>query len=461
MTAEISQEQQALLTSIGEAEKNLGSLNADLASITRQIDRMGGVRHKYELLDSVCSSLDQLKELGVAELFWGETFEESRTEEHLARVRKTIAGFHDEIESVEQSKQKLEGRIRQQLNEIDLLNDDLDELLEQEERAKYDYVIEREERSLPYHPMMMPWAESREDKQRLRKSLAQVSTAALALSILISLWKLPPPEEVEVVKIPERLVKLVQKEQPRPAAPQKLAENKPKKEPSKKEQKAEKKPTAEKAVQKQEKPQVARRNVQKTGILAFKQNFSDLLADNVNAKLGSRARLSNRGARATGDASRSLVMSQATTTSGGINTASLNRDIGNGAGTHLQGVAFTRVESGISSDLGADDRPLSDGPGPSRTDEEIQIVFDRYKAALYRIYNRELRVDPTLKGKMVLRITIEPDGSVSFVKVESTDMDSSDLSAQVVARVERFNFGPKEGVPPLTILYPIDFLPAT
>src|SRR5690606_26123174 len=97
----------------------------------------------------------------------------------------------------------------------------------------------------------------------------------------------------------------------------------------------------------------------------------------------------------------------------------------------------------------------------SRTDEEIQIVFDRYKAALYRIYNRELRRDPTLRGKMVLRITIEPDGTVSACTVESTDMNSPTLVSEIVDRVKRFNFGPKEGVPALTILYPIDFLPAS
>jgi hypothetical protein len=99
--------------------------------------------------------------------------------------------------------------------------------------------------------------------------------------------------------------------------------------------------------------------------------------------------------------------------------------------------------------------------GPSRTDEEIQIVFDRYKAALYRIYNRELRNDPTLRGKMILRITIEPNGTVSACKVESTNLASSALSAEVVDRVGKFNFGAKDGVPRLTILYPIDFLPAT
>ena len=104
-------------------------------------------------------------------------------------------------------------------------------------------------------------------------------------------------------------------------------------------------------------------------------------------------------------------------------------------------------------------RPLSSGPGPSRTDEEIQIVFDRYKAALYRLYNRELRRDPTLQGKMILRLTIEPDGSVSFCQLQSTDMNAPDLSAQVVDRVKTFDFGAKE-VPAVTIVYPIDFLPA-
>ena len=41
-------------------------------------------------------------------------------------------------------------------------------------------------------------------------------------------------------------------------------------------------------------------------------------------------------------------------------------------------------------------------------------MFDRYKAALYRLYNRELRRDPTLRGQIVRRLTIEPDGSARF-----------------------------------------------
>lgn len=103
---------------------------------------------------------------------------------------------------------------------------------------------------------------------------------------------------------------------------------------------------------------------------------------------------------------------------------------------------------------------MSSGLAPGRTDEEIQIVFDRYKTALYRIYNQELRKNPTLRGKILMRISIETNGEVSMCKVESTDLASPELVEKIVERIKRFNFGPKEGVSKITILYPIDFLPA-
>src|SRR2546428_281084 len=119
-----------------------------------------------------------------------------------------------------------------------------------------------------------------------------------------------------------------------------------------------------------------------------------------------------------------------------------------------------RAVSSIAPITGADRPKARSGPGPARTDEEIQIVFDRYKASFYRLYNRELRNNPALKGQMVLRLTIEPDGSVSMCALQSTDMDAPDLATQVVGRVRTINFGAKDGVPPVTIVYPIDFLPA-
>jgi hypothetical protein len=154
-----------------------------------------------------------------------------------------------------------------------------------------------------------------------------------------------------------------------------------------------------------------------------------------------------------------MVATQAAGSSGGINLSTVSRDIGGGGG-QIAGVELTQATSAIG-EIGGEARPLSGGPGPARTDEEIQIVFDRHKAALYRLYNRELRRDPTLQGQIVLRIKIEPDGSVSLCEVESSDMKAPKLAAQVVSRVKTFDFGAKEGVPTVQIIYPIDFLPAS
>jgi hypothetical protein len=204
------------------------------------------------------------------------------------------------------------------------------------------------------------------------------------------------------------------------------------------------------------------RKVGNVGILAFKDKFASLTQDPTAPRLGADARYgaADDGGR---PSSRSTLTTNAPGSSGGINVASLNHSVGGGGGAGgggMQGVSVGRATSSIGG-IGGGDRPKArGGPGPSRTDEEIQIVFDRYKASFYRLYNRELRNDPTLKGQMVLRLTIEPDGSVSMCVLQSTDMKAPDLASQVVNRVKTINFGAKEGVQAITIVYPIDFLPA-
>jgi hypothetical protein len=224
---------------------------------------------------------------------------------------------------------------------------------------------------------------------------------------------------------------------------------------------------SEKPEEEQPKPtpaetQVARKRAETTGVLAFKESFKDLMDEAPAAKLGAEAKLNNQSAAAgQARASRSLVAIPATGGvggSGGISNSGVSRNIGNGNGNRIGGVGFTRVESSMAG-LGDGSRPLSSGPGPARTDEEIQIVFDKYKATLYRMYNAQLRKDPTLRGKILLRMTIEPGGEVSLCTVQSSDLASPELVAQVVERVRKFNFGAKENVPKTTILYPIDFLP--
>src|SRR5438552_18703820 len=198
--------------------------------------------------------------------------------------------------------------------------------------------------------------------------------------------------------------------------------------------------------------------VGKTGILAFKDKIASLAQDIVVLPLGADAR--HVAADDVGRPSaRSMLTSNTPGSSGGINVASLSRSVGGGGGGGggggnggggvggrgtgagggggggIGGVGVGRAVSSIAPITGADRPKARGGPGSARTDEEIQIVFDRYKASFYRLYHRELRNNPALNGQMVLRLTIEPDGSVSMCVLQSTDMDAPDLAAQVVSRV--------------------------
>ena len=221
-------------------------------------------------------------------------------------------------------------------------------------------------------------------------------------------------------------------------------------------------------------PAEAKQKLASAGILALKDKFASLAQDTVVVPLGADAR--HVAADDVGRPSaRSMLASTTPGSSGGINVASLSRSVGGGGGGGGGGnggggvggrgvgadggLGVGRAVSPISPITGADRPKARSGPGAARTDEEIQIVFDRYKASFYRLYNRELRNNPALKGQMVLRLTIEPDGSVSMCALQSTDMNAPDLAAQVVSRVRTINFGAKE-VPAVTIVYPIDFLPA-
>ena len=208
-------------------------------------------------------------------------------------------------------------------------------------------------------------------------------------------------------------------------------------------------------------------NIGRAGILAFKEQFASMAQDQNAPRLGTDARYS--AADDVGQSSSHSVLTTNTPgSSGGIDAGSLSRNVGGGGGRGGggggmggPGLQVVRATSSIAG-IGGGDRPKAhSGPGASRTDEEIQIVFDRYKAAFYRDYNRALRSNPTLQGKMVLRLTIEPDGAVSMCQLQSTDMDAPDLVTQVVNRTKTINFGAKDGVQAVTIVYPIDFLPAT
>jgi len=451
VTDDIKKAQEDINREIDNAYNRLQELKNEDVELAEELKQLDTQRQRFHVLSELSDQLEKLEKLGGADMFWGDDYDQSSAQHEQKRIRDLVINYDSRVAELQSKQKSREESVESLTAKINVLNEDTLSLQEREEELAEEFVIEREMTAIPYRPMRMPWNSEDEDQRQFRKILLIVLLFSLLLGILIPLWNIPLPDRVEVVEIPERLAKLMVKKEP-PPPPPKVQEKIEEKEPDKeKPKKKEVKPVPEVAKK-------ARKKAERSGLMAFKDDFADLIDDTPIA-LGSKAKVSGNGSKAK-KTTRSLVTSNVGTSSSGINTASLSRNTG-GSGESMGGVEFSRVQSSIGSDFFGEEAPLSDGPGPSRTDEEIQIVFDRYKSALYRIYNRELRKNPTLQGKMVLRLTILPDGKVSACIVDSSDMDAPELDKKIAARVKKFNFGQKDDVPTITILYPIDFLPAT
>jgi len=480
---------------IEQARGRLAELEVEMRAAEAELETFSTDRLRFDALREACNVLERLDALQAGPLFWGEVPEVKDPAAHVGRMRSRIACFDGEISGVLEKQARLKAQINERHDELDYLFDEVHNTYARDERREEEFVVDRE-LLVPEHELVMPWSHDGEVERRYRRAMSTALLLSLLLSIVVRLVTLPEPVRPVIVEVPERLAMMVRKEhkKPEPVKPKEAKKDEKKEakpEEKKGEKVAEKKEEKKQAVAQekpaQERPKAAAveqtaapRRSQNTGVLAFKESFKDLIDETPVPKLGAEARLSSPN-HASGQAfaSRSLVTAPGgggggagyaavsrnvgNGGSGGIGTAAVSRSVGGGGKDRLgRGDAgLAQVKSGIPGSGGAKEgRPLSSGARPARTDEEIQILFDRYKSALYRIYNMELRKDPTLRGKMVLRLAIEPSGVVSACGVESTNIDAAAFCDQIVDRVRKFNFGPKEGVPKTTILYPIDFLPS-
>ena len=464
MNSEYSEEEQLLRGQSEQSERVLANLEVDLRATTAKLDVLAQKNSQIEVLSKVCCSLEELDELGASQLFWGTRTKPDQVAEYLRNTHRKIDEFSKNIERVENLRQTIIDRIGDQTGDLERLHYELHDVVEQEESRKNEWIVEREASELPYRSQVMPWARGCEEDNRFHKSLLTSVAASLALVVLFSLITLPIIERATVNELPERIAKLVRQQRLPPPPPKPIEEPTtpdeqiPEPELAEELSPEELPKSAEEPVLADAAPQENREKVKSKGILAFRESFASRANLRPSVQLGSQARVTNAGEDAIGRPERSMVTTSAPGSSGGINLSDISRNVG-GGGQGIGGVQVTRVASSIGGGDGTN-RPLSGGAFAGRTDEEIQIVFDRYKSALYRLYNRELRKDPTLRGQLVLRLTIEPDGSVSLCKLQSSDMDAPTLAQQVVERVLTFDFGAKEDIVAMTIIYPIDFLPA-
>lgn len=346
----------------------------------------------------------------------------------------------------------------------------------------------------------LPWSSSYAEDARFRKILIVLLAAYCLLALMFSMINLPPVVHPEPKDLPPQLARVVlQKvELPKPAEQKPIEQKRSEVKPT---------PTIEKP-----KPRVvppsqapvqpartvgpragkeggkeapielmpqAREKAAKSGVLQFKDDLAEM-RDSVDVSKVTRSNLT----RATGVAEkteRSIIAGKAVGGSGGINTAALSRDTG---GIALSGRETTRIDSpggglgGLSAEAGGRGRGEGSGVGTGtgqgsgkkgdlvsgsdssggRSDEAIRRVMDQQKGGIFAVYNRALRQDPTLQGKFVFEMVIEPSGEVSDVKMISSELKDSELVGKILARIRLINFG-AASVLRTRVNYSLDFLP--
>src|SRR5215471_19240619 len=271
-----------------------------------------------------------------------------------------------------------------------------------------------------YRIYELPWSTGADQDGKFRKTAKVALIALLVLALVIAVLPVPTRDVTQVPEVPKRLAKLVlERKPPPPPAPVVEKAPEPKPEPVEQKQvreepkpKPKPEPKPEPVPEKQvDKTQQARDKAKVAGLLPFAQQLAALRDDKSVERLD-RTQVAGKVDTASPLAERSLITSRVGTSSGGINTAALSRNTGGGG---LSDRTTTKVASPVESIAvagGAAQRSGESNKG-SRSREEIERVFDLNKGSIYTLYNRALRQNPALQGKLVLRLTIAPDGRVT------------------------------------------------
>jgi len=318
------------------------------------------------------------------------------------------------------------------------------------------------------------WHLPEEADRRFNRIIGTALTLFVILGVLIPLIEITGQKRGGGDSGEARYVNLIpeaeiakQVEEPAPAE-----EDKPKPEQPKQQSKAKDKPPEPKTQDKPTPPQPtqaqrvqeARETAARSGVLALQSQLSELHNQSLQGLDTPRPLdtiTAQSGSGATGGSSAAFERSAASGSSG-IGTSGSGETRRQQSGTGLGQRRTTTVESPVG--FGQDKTKPGQGGTKliaGRTLEEIQLTFDRNKGAFYSIFNRAMRENPGLgAGKIVVSLTIAPNGAVTDCKLVSSTFNDPDLERKVMQRVLLLNFGAKD-VPPFTYPnYPINFLPS-
>ena len=361
--------------------------------------------------------------------------------------------------------------------------------------------------AISFRTSTLPWALAHDDEERFRKLFLALLGFVIVFGIALRFITLPEPDRVTTTTLPPIAAKLLLDKPPAPPPPpppkvEKVEPPKPdatdKREPAPLPTKPvpRERPVVEARQPIPGKPpgedrEAARNKAAGVGLLAaLKDQPPELhgaplavqLNQNINkgAGVGTGVGVGVGAGKEQGLPDRNMITSNATGGSGGINTAGFSRDSGGGGlagrsttlvagvaggggggGPGLGGQISGTGGHGTGAGYGKSGGSVTKGGSgkASRSLEEVRLTLERSKGALYAIYNRALREDASLQGKVVIELTIAPNGSVTACHFVSSELKNPELEQKLLARFRSLQFA-AEDVDTMITTYPIDFLPS-
>lgn len=361
---------------------------------------------------------------------------------------------------------------------------------------------------ISFRAPVLPWTMSAADEERFRRIAATVVLAAAVFGVVLPWLPHREPDRSAPPPLPAPMARLLLEDKPvpppppPPAAATKPVSNEPATQPTPAPKAATPEKMKQAPVPEARNPvpgrapgeEAARRRASGVGLLAMKNELQQMTGAPLAVQLQPEVKPGPGVGVSTGPGVgagtepgvplRSMITAAAGRGSGGVNTAGYSRDTGGGG---LAGRSTTLVEGvaggGGGGGPGGGGGSAKGGGGvggggaphaaahpggtltkggsgkASRSIEEIKLVFERHKGAIYALYNRALRDDPSLQGKVVLQLTIAPSGAVTDLRIVSSELHAAELEGKLLARVRQFDFGAKE-VDVMVVSWPVDFLPS-
>ena len=81
--------------------------------------------------------------------------------------------------------------------------------------------------------------------------------------------------------------------------------------------------------------------------------------------------------------------------------------------------------------------------GAADVPPDVEQVFDHNKGQLYSVYQRALRDDPRLGGKVNFQITIDAAGAVADCRIVSSDLRTPSVEKKMCERIRLWMFEPQ------------------